>query len=79
MFSADKPVMPAQPHIAILGAGPGGYVAAIRAAVLVIQFIQVHGKLDNYVDYLQDMDNALKRLSLAPCSVPWRWSIRIPW
>ena len=34
MFSADKPVMPAQPHIAILGAGPGGYVAAIRAAQL---------------------------------------------
>jgi dihydrolipoamide dehydrogenase len=26
--------MPAQPHIAILGAGPGGYVAAIRAAQL---------------------------------------------
>ena len=34
MCSADKPVMPAQPHIAILGAGPGGYVAAIRAAQL---------------------------------------------
>lgn len=26
--------MPVQPHIAILGAGPGGYVAAIRAAQL---------------------------------------------
>jgi dihydrolipoamide dehydrogenase len=26
--------MPAQPHIAVLGAGPGGYVAAIRAAQL---------------------------------------------
>jgi len=26
--------MPAQKHIAILGAGPGGYVAAIRAAQL---------------------------------------------
>jgi dihydrolipoamide dehydrogenase len=26
--------MPAEPHIAILGAGPGGYVAAIRAAQL---------------------------------------------
>jgi dihydrolipoamide dehydrogenase len=26
--------MPSQPHIAILGAGPGGYVAAIRAAQL---------------------------------------------
>lgn len=38
-------------------------VAAIRAAALAIQFIQVHGKLHNYVDYLQDMDNALKRLS----------------
>ena len=24
--------MPAQPHIAILGPGPGGYVAAMRAA-----------------------------------------------
>jgi len=32
--SADKPVMPGLPHIAILGAGPGGYVAAIRAAQL---------------------------------------------
>ena len=34
MASADKPVMPGLPHIAILGAGPGGYVAAIRAAQL---------------------------------------------
>jgi dihydrolipoamide dehydrogenase len=32
--SADNPVMAAEPHIAILGAGPGGYVAAIRAAQL---------------------------------------------
>ena len=26
--------MPAQPHIAVLGAAPGGYVAAIRASQL---------------------------------------------
>jgi dihydrolipoamide dehydrogenase len=34
VISADVPVMPGQPHIAILGAGPWGYVAAIRSAQL---------------------------------------------
>ena len=43
-------------------------LAAIKSAVAGLQFIQLNGKLDDFLDYLQDVEKAAARLTSVEAS-----------